>query len=878
MIEENIKLNETVLAGYTAEEQFVPGEHQFKKLIENAPDGIAIVGADGKFKYVSPSAKKIFGYDSETDLAVNPNESTHPEDLYRVLNALNELVVNPSLVVTLQYRFLHSDGTWHWIESNFSNMLAEPGIEGFIINFRSIQERKKIENELVKKETLYSTLFNLSPAGIMLEDMDGKIVDINNTYLNLTGYSREELIGQNVRKIVPPEFLANVDQNIADINSGKTLIYELSTLRKDGTSREIELRESMITLPKGENGIIVVANDISERKRAQEILQRSENKYRTIFENVQDVYYETSLEGTILSVSPSIELISGGQYHPHDLIGKSMNDFYTDTEQRKQILSLLQQKGSVTDHEVYFKNKDGLPIPCSISAKLYFDVQGRPEKIIGSLRNITDRKLAEEKLKKSEARLLYAQRVGHIGSWDWDIQSNDLFWSQESKNIFGHTLDDQITVKAFLESIEPGDIEFVKKSIDDALMQKKPYNIEMRLIRPDGLKRVIHTVAEISFNESGKPIRMFGTMQDITERKLAETEIKFQAKMLDTIGQAVAATDLQGNFIYWNKAAEKMFGWSAGEVINKNSVDMISTSESVEQSEEILRALNVGVAWSGEFSAKRKDGTLFPVFTTTSPLYNDNNELIGVIAASNDITERTNHLKLIEDSRKQLRALSLKIEELREEERTAIARELHDELGQLLTAIKIDLQTIANHPPSKKDLPATVNPVLNLVDESIFSIRKLSSDLRPTVLDHLGLVSSMQWYISEQKKRLKVDFTFKKPKDTRKVPMKKTVPVFRVFQELITNIARHANASKVDVLMEVKNSTMKLIVSDNGVGMEPSEIDNIKSLGILGMRERLNVIGGSLTYSSQPGKGTDAEVIVPFIYCDEIVNMAEQTN
>lgn len=871
MIEENIKLNETVIASYTAEEQFVPGEHQFRKLIENAPDGIAIVGTDGKFKYVSPSAKKIFGYDSETEIAINPNESTHPEDLKRVQNALNELIVDPSLVVTLQYRFLHSDGTWHWIESIFSNLLAEPGIEGFIINFRSIEERRKIENELHKKETLYSTLFNLSPAGIMLEDMDGNIVDINSTYLNLTGYSREELVGQNVRKIVPPEFLDDVDQNITNINSGKTLIYELSTLRKDGTSREIELRETMITLPNGEKGIIVVANDISERKQTEEILRSSESKYRTIFENVQDAYYETSLEGIILSVSPSIELISGGQYHQSDLIGKSMNDFYTDTEQRKHILSLLQQKGSVTDHEVYFKNKDGLPISCSISAKLYFDVQGRPEKIIGSLRNITDRKLAEEKLKKSEARLLYAQRVGHIGSWDWDIQSNDLFWSEESKNIFGITPDDQITVKAFLESIEPSDIEFVKKSIDDALMQKKPYNIEMRLIRPDGLKRVIHTVAEISFNESGKPIRMFGTMQDITERKKAEAEINFQANMLDIIGQAVTATDLEGKIIYWNKAAEIIYGWTAVEVVYKNNIDIIASGESDGQAKEMLNRLKERFAWSGDFIVKRKNGNIFPVFITTSPLYNDNNELIGVIATSEDITERTNNLKLIEDSRKQLRALSLKIEDLREEERTAIARELHDELGQLLTAIKIDLQTIANHPPKKSDTAKHIKPVVGLVEESIVSIRKLSSDLRPTILDHLGLVSAMQWYITEQKKRLKTDITFKIPRDIGKISKKKTIPVFRVFQELLTNIARHALASKVKIMIEVVDTTMKLVVSDNGVGMKTDSVDDIKSLGILGMKERLNAIGGSLNYLNTPGSGTTAEVLVPLIHINEIV-------
>lgn len=748
MIEENIKSPEIELISKNAKEEFIPCENQFRQLIENAPDGIAIVGTDGQFKYVSPSAKKIIGYDSEAKIAIDPNESTHPEDLNRVLNALNELVVDPSLVVTLQYRFLHSDGTWHWIESNFSNRLAEPGIEGFIINFRSIEERKKIEDELVKKETLYSTLFNLSPAGIMLEDMYGNIIDINDTYLAITGYRREELVGHNVRKIVPPEFLDEVEKNIASINSGETLIYEISTLRKDGTRIEIELRETMITLPNGEKGIIVVANDISERKRGEEILRRSENKYREIINGMTETVWVIDNDASIIDVNNSAVEMLG----------------YT----REELLS-----------------------------------QGLEQ---------IDKNLKIENIKQ--------------------LVSNMPF--------------DKIQIFETVHTSKQG--------------EKIPVEISSSLINYENRTAVLSIA------------------RDITDRKKAETEIRLQSNMLNTIGQAVVSTDLQGHITYWNKAAEIIYGWTVNEVMGHYILDIIPSSVSEEQTKEIMRNLNERIAWSGEFSVNRKEGTVFPVFATTSPVLNEYGELIGIIATSIDITERINHIKMIEESSKQLRALSLKIEDLREEERTAIARELHDELGQLLTAIKIDLQTIANHPPAKKDLAETVNPVLNLVEESIISIRKLSSDLRPTVLDHLGLVSSMEWYISEQKKRLRIDFNFKKPNDIRKVPMKKTVPVFRVFQELLTNIARHAKASKVDVIMEVKNSNMKLIVSDNGVGMDPAAIDNIKSLGILGMKERLNVIGGTLSYSSQPGKGTDAEVIVPFIYCDETVNMAEQIN
>lgn len=715
-------------------------ESKFRKLIENAPDGIAVVGIDGKFKYVSPNALKMFGYEIENSNNLDPNLLTHPDDIGNVMTVMQQLIIDPTLILTLQYRFKHSDQRWLWIESTFSNCLSETGIDGIIINFRSIEERKLIEDELVKKQSLYRKLFDLSPSGILLEDLNGTIIDINDTYLKITGYNRNDLIGKNIRKIVPPENLNEIDDHIEAIKSGDTLMYEVATLCKNGLRKAIDLREAMITLPNGELGIIVVVNDISERKEAENALLLSERKYRGFIDGMLETVWLLDFESNIIDVNQSAVRVMGYSYD--ELI--SMKISQIDWDMKHQLI----------------------------------------EKLVSEMR--------QDKIQKFET--IHTTRDG----------------------------------------------------------KKIPVEISSSLIDYDGQERILSIARNIS------------------DRKAAEAEINFQAKLLNTIGQAVIANKSDGSIVYWNKAAEEMFGWEKSEIIGKNISEQMLVPGYENNADKILSRVMSGGFWSGDFPVKRKGGIVFPVFVTTSPILNDQNEVIGVISILTDITERVKHEFEIQESRKKLRALSYRVQELREEERTAIARELHDQLGQHLTAIKIDLQTIHSKHKSNEQVSTEINPVINLVEESIVSVRKLSSALRPNILDQLGLLASMEWQLNEHQKGSNTNYSFKKPEKTGKFSSNKTLPIFRVFQELLTNIARHAKATYVNVVVEVNDQDFYLKVEDNGIGLDLNMVKDIRSLGILGMKERLDIIEGSLNFRNVNDSGTIAEVFVPEIFSDEI--------
>jgi PAS domain S-box-containing protein len=173
--------------------------------------------------------------------------------------------------------------------------------------------------------------------------------------------------------------------------------------RKDGSKVTVEIITHPVKI-KDQTLVLGLARDITERKKAEEALKESEEKYRRIFENVQDVFYELSIRGKILEASPSIELLSKGQFKRDDLIGKSMYDFYPDPTERRTLLNVLRERGFVSDFEINLKNRDGSSIPCSISAKIIFDVNKHPEKIIGSMHDITDRKNATEALKSAKEK------------------------------------------------------------------------------------------------------------------------------------------------------------------------------------------------------------------------------------------------------------------------------------------------------------------------------------------------------------------------------------------------------------------------------------------------------------------------------------------
>jgi PAS domain S-box-containing protein len=274
--------------------------------------------------------------------------------------------------------------------------------KGVTFTVMDITERKRAEEALVESETKYRQLVTQSPDGIFIIDLSGKFLSVNRIICDNLKYTEEELLSMKMWDIVPEQYHSQHKQRLLALMNGEStnVEAEYKVKGKDGTVHFIEVLSVPYYDGKKIVGFQGIARDINERKKAEESLRESEEKYRRVFENVMDLYYETSIEGTILEVSPSIEFLSKGQYHRDDLIGKSIYDFYSDPNERATLISQLKKQGNVSDFEITLKNKDGSQIPCSISSKICLDARAHPEKIIGSMRNITDRLQAQKELLK----------------------------------------------------------------------------------------------------------------------------------------------------------------------------------------------------------------------------------------------------------------------------------------------------------------------------------------------------------------------------------------------------------------------------------------------------------------------------------------------
>ena len=234
------------------------------------------------------------------------------------------------------------------------------------------------------------------------------------------------------------------------------------------------------------------------------------------------------------------------------------------------------------------------------------------------------------------------------------------------------------------------------------------------------------------------------------------------------------------------------------------------------------------------------------------------------LALTREITERRRVEEHLRQSEEKLRALAAHLQSVREEERTRIAREIHDELGQALTGLKMDLTWVAKKlPADQKALAGKIGSMFDLIDGTIQWVRKIATRLRPEVLDQLGLAPAIEWQAKEFQKRSGIRSKLSLPSEALALDRERSTAAFRVFQEILTNIARHADATRIDVAMRVEGDVLVLDVEDNGKGIDPSAMSGLKSLGILGMRERVLPFGGNVEITGARGEGTRVKVSIP---------------
>jgi PAS domain S-box-containing protein len=505
------------------------------------------------------------------------------------------------------------------------------------------------------------------------------------------------------------------------------------------------------------------------------------------------------------------------------------------------------------------------------------DEQGRPRRAFGIAQDITERNRAEEKLKQSEGQLAEAQQIARVGSWNWDLQSNALNWSDELYRVFG--VDPQTFNPAYeavvMESIHAEDRALVRGVIESSLKSQEPFSFYYRIHWPDGEERVIHARGDVVSDEHGTPIRMFGTAQDVTERKKAEEALREAEQkyrdIFENAGEGIFQSTPDGRYIAANPALARMYRFASPEELIHSRQD-ISRQLYVDPTrrEEFKRQLEEQGAVRGfEHEVFRKDGSRLWISVNARTVRDEQGAIQYYEGTAQDITERKAAEEKLKASSEQLRALSARIHSAKEEEGTRIAREIHDELGAALTSLRWDLESFDKVISESEDqsqlhvLREKIEAMLRLTDTTISSVRRISSELRPSVLDDLGLVEAIEWQAEQFQARTGIICRCDCSLENLDLSREQSTAIFRIFQEALTNILRHAQATSVDITMKAEGGEFVLAIIDNGRGITENEESGAQSLGLLGMKERARLAGGKINVTRVEGEGTMITVRVP---------------
>lgn len=602
------------MSSRTAEKALLETEEHFRELIENAFDIIMVVDEQGIIRYISPSIEPAAGYKREKVIGTSAFDFLHPDDLPKVLSGWEEGELEPRQTITAEMRCRHKDGSYHWLEVTATNLFNHPLIRGAVLNFHDIEERKKAEEALKHNKELFQSLIENALDIIMIFDVQASIRYTSPSIKPVLGYEQEELIGKPSYEFLHPDDLEKALNAFSRglEQPGVIITEEMRGQHKDGSWRTLEVIGHNLLDHPAVQGVVINFRDISERKRAEEALRESEEKYRLIFENAFDVICAIDMNLTVLSVSPSVEGALG--YRPEELIGKNLPEI----------------------------------------------------------------------------------------------------------------------------------------------------NKEIQTMIPDSLDLALDRAKRVFEGE-----------------KIAVAHYGFKVK----------------------NGRQKFAELSAAPIIQ-------------------------------------------------------NDQVVAVICIARDITERVN-------SERKLKQISQKVLVAQEEERDRLARDLHDDLGQMLTAIHLDVSRIRGKVGEETQLGEEIDRIIGNIEEAASSLRRLCSGLRPPLLDDLGLSAALRDHALNFEKRWQIPVRFSGSIDDSLLNPLESVTLFRIAQEALTNILRHAGPCEVDVSLQQNKETITLQIQDNGKGFNVERKKAQVTSGLHGMRERADLCGGNLKITSAPGQNTVVKAVLP---------------
>jgi PAS domain S-box-containing protein len=971
------------------EDKLKQSEEMFRRITETSTDAIYQLDNEGQITYCSPAVTRILGYQQDEFIGTNFRDHIFAEDLPKVMEGFKAVRMGGE-TKALVFRIFNKNKIPVDLELNATPIWKDGEIVGSQGMARDVTNRKKIQDALRESEARFKAQYKELPIPVYTWQRRGEdffLTDFNLAAEKITSGQIGKMLGITASKLFEdqPSIVEQMNQCFDERRSFTTdVLYNFKTT---GESKYLIVSYAYVK----PDIVLVHTEDVTARTIAEERLRESEAWFRTAVESIPFDFYLLDEDRRCVMQNTSSKNRWG------DITGKRPEEAGLDAAVTRAWTENVEKAlgGEQVEEEssVVFDGKEQVFFN---TVTPVFDGD-RVDGIVGVTIDITERKHAEEALRRSEERLRSIISVTpNVAIEGYTADGEVLFWNRAAEEMFGWKSNE--VVGKPLDGLildKKGAADF-RAALEEIARTGEPYGPgEWAFTRRDGSKGTAYsTIFSIPFGEGRREYICMDvdiSLRKEAEKALKESEEKYRF-LIENTGTPVTFWDTDGRLLLMNEVGAANLGATAEDLVGKHFSDIFPEERAEEFQErnrkvietrvgtqyedsleilgrertyrsvlqpvtdaadniigvqivshdttELLEAdrlrreaderlrLIVGqipaILWTTDTDLKftssmgaglealglekgevvgmslyeffgTDDPEFYPIAmhrrslegeptlyetnwgdatweTHTEPLRDSNDDIIGCLAIALNVTDRKQAEKEIRESQMQLRALALRVHEAREEESASIAREIHDELGQILMGIKMDLKWIerrlgqCDQEGERAELEKKIALMNEEIDSSARSVRKIAAQLRPMILDDLGLIGAIEWQSQEFQDRTEVACRIKEHHleeiDLGLVPEQSTA-VFRIFQEILTNVGRHSGARNVEVELRIEDDRFFLEVTDDGKGFPENELRRSEGLGILGMRERAHVFGGKVSISNADGGGTRVQVLIP---------------
>jgi len=519
-------------------------EAKYRALLQSTGDGIYGIDIEGRCTFINRAGAQMLGYEPDELLGLDMHETIHQTRPDSSPYPIEDCPIHRAIGCATgcdhdEDVFWRRDRSSFPVRCSAEPLVTENGVVGAVVVFSDITERKQIQEELRRQQEYTAHIVNSAPMLVCGIRPDGATAFVNHAVTQTTGYGAGELIGQNWwRLFYPGDEYRQVERLFHEFEQGPVVDYEMTLTTKYGDKRVVAWNSVNRYSESGELvEVIGIGVDVTERRRVEAALRASEAQYQTLATISPVGIFHADDKGLCLYVNRRWCEIAG-----LSLI-EACGEGWIRALHPEDRTSVLAEWRAAVQEDRPFRSEYRIQRPDGAVTWVFGQAvaqRGPGDEIasfVGTITDISQRKEAEEAVRKSQARLAEAQRIAHLGNWDWDILKNQVWWSDEVYRIFGLAPQQfGATYEALLASVHPEDRDAVNRAVEQALTHRQPYSIDHRILLPDGTVRFVHAQAEVTYDEAASPVRMAGTVQDITIHRGLEEQLR-QAQKIEAIGR-----------------------------------------------------------------------------------------------------------------------------------------------------------------------------------------------------------------------------------------------------------------------------------------------------------------------------------------------------